>query len=1064
MPSEDIHAVVARWRRNVKGKFRGIASFEERADLRFNAIKDRIYKRRVTVDQWEIRQARYRGWGDYQFVDADWRPIRVGATWGGDDMSAFFRQRIVVPPEMEGEKIALHLFLGGDSLLKVNGVPHHGMDIFRSEVLLRAHAKAGEILDIEVESYMNYGGSSPRENELLASELVAIDGEIRDAYWDLWCAAKMLSIPEMDAPLKDFIEFNLWEAMKLIPLREADGNRFRDAVLQSRRMVRDTIYASDRFKKAGIMDLVGHSHLDVVFMWPYKEFIRKIGRTHATMLRLMDEYPEFRFCQSQAKIYADLKRYYPDLFAQIQRRVAEGRWDIVGALWVEPDCNLISGESFVRQILHGQRFFKENFGRVSRACWQPDVFGVTWALPQILARAGIRYFVTNKMVPWNDTNPWTLNTFWWEGFDGSRVLGIVPPGHFMGTVDPDVIDRQWRGFADKDTVGETLHVYGWGDGGGGVDPEMVESALRYRNFPGLPAMRFSGPEEAFDSIAAKARNARLPVLRDEIYLEAHRGTYTHKGRIKKLNRRAELLFREAEMLAALAWARGAPYPSDALNAGWEDLLTTQFHDALPGTHVPAAYADILKDYERIFGIGEKVRSDALSALAPSTAQAAAPAAAAASLCLFNSLLAPRGGYATAPAAVVSDRAVTDLTGHPLPQQDIERLDGTRARLFRLPMPVPSVGFARLGLRPRAARPAPAASCPTSGPDWLENEFLSARFNADGELVSLYDKQHHREVLPPNEPGNRFLLFEDTPGKYDAWDIVETYQDHPIDISGNATLTHDETGPLRASLRLEKRFGGSRLVQRIGLAAGERQLTFETQVDWVERQRLLKVAFPVDIVSAFATYDISFGNMPRPTHANTSYDRAKFEVPAHQWMDLSQTDYGVSLLNDCKYGCDARGRTMRLTLLKGSIHPDPNADVETHHFTYALYPHAGDWRRADTIGVAMALNHPLLVGLAAADPHGPAPTDEAHGALLACGAPNVTLEAIKRSEDGRELILRLVERHGATTRSELVFDRPVRKAWSCNLMEENERDLAVEGARVPLFCRPHEIVTLRLALA
>jgi alpha-mannosidase len=1016
------------------------------------------------VDQWEIRQVRYRGWNDYEFVDADWRPIRVGATWGGPDMSAFFRQRIVVPPEMDGEKIALHLFLGGDSLLKVNGVSHHGMDIFRSEVILRSRAQAGEVLDIEVESYMNFGGSSPRENELLASELVAIDEEIRTAYWDLWCAAKMLSVPELDGSLKEFIEFNLWEAMKVIPLRETDAARFRDAVLQARRMVRETLYASDRFKKDGLMDLIGHSHLDVVFMWPYKEFIRKIGRTHATMLRLMDEYPEFRFCQSQAKIYADLKRYYPDLFAQIQRRVAEGRWDIVGALWVEPDCNLISGESFVRQILHGQRFFKENFGRVSRTCWQPDVFGVTWALPQILARAGIRYFVTNKMVPWNDTNPWTMNTFWWEGFDGSRVLGIVPPGHFMGTVDPDVIDRQWRGFADKDTIGETLHVYGWGDGGGGVDPEMVESAMRYRDFPGLPTMRFAGPEEAFDSIAAKAQNVRLPVLRDEIYLEAHRGTYTHKGRLKKLNRRAELLYREAELLAALAWSRGATYPTDALNAGWEDLLTSQFHDSLPGTHVPAAYADIQKDYERIFAIGDKVRSDALAALTPATAQDTAHAVAARSLLLFNSLLAPRDGYATVDAALIADHHVTDAAGHPLPQQDIERLDGTRARLVRLPQAVPAVGFAEVGLRSGPPKGAPQAGFVTGGPDWLENEFLSARFNANGELISLYDKEHHCVVLPPNEPANRFQLFEDTPGKYDAWDIVETYQDHPIDISGNATLTQDETGPLRYSLRLEKRFGGSHLVQRIGLAAGERQLSFETRVEWVERQRLLKVAFPVDIVAAFATYDISFGNMPRPTHANTSYDRAKFEVPAHQWMDLSQTDYGVSVLNDCKYGCDVHGHTLRLTLLKGSIHPDPSADMETHHFTYALYPHAGDWRRANTIGAAMALNHPLLASPVAHGPAAAAGTRGIQGSLVACAAQHLTLDAMKRSEDGQDLIVRLVERHGSSARTELVFDRPVRRAWSCNLMEENESELPVNGTRVPFRCRPHEIMTLRLAFA
>lgn len=344
MSSEaDINAVVARWRRNVKGKFRGIASFEERAELRFNAIKDKVYKQRVVVDAWEIRQARYRGWKDYEFVDADWRPIRVGESWGGEDMSAFFRQKITVPESYDGEKIALHIFVGGDSLMKVNGVPYHGMDIFRSEVVLSPAAKGGEVFDIELESYMNFGGSSPKDNEILASELVAIDTEVSDAYWDLWCAAKVLSIPDIDDKLKEFVETHLWEAMKVVPLQGSSDAEFRAAVLEAQRMVRETIYSTDRFKGEGLMDLVGHSHLDVVFMWPYKEFIRKVGRTHATMLRLMDQYPEFHFCQSQAKIYADMKEYYPELFEQVKARIAEGRWEPIGAFWVEPDCNLISG-------------------------------------------------------------------------------------------------------------------------------------------------------------------------------------------------------------------------------------------------------------------------------------------------------------------------------------------------------------------------------------------------------------------------------------------------------------------------------------------------------------------------------------------------------------------------------------------------------------------------------------------------------------------------------------------------------------------------------------------------
>jgi alpha-mannosidase len=1039
MSMEDVNAVIRRWRTNGKLKFRGIASFEERAQLRFDALKARAYAKRIRVDNWLLRQARYLSPGEYQFLDKTWRPIKVGETWGGEDTTGFFKQRIRIPREFAGQKVALQIFLGGDSLVTVNGVPWHGMDIFRNEFLLTGSAKPGQVFDLQIESYMNFQGVSAKTNELLASDLVAIDQPLHDAYWDLWCVAKLLQIPNLDAKLAEFVEHHLWEAMKLIPLQGATDAEFRAAALEAQRRVRAEVYGSNRFKGDGLMHLVGHSHLDVVYMWPYKEFVRKVGRTHATMLRLMEEYPQFKFVQSQAKIYADMKQYFPALFRQVKRRVAEGRWEPIGAFWLEPDCNLISGESFVRQILHGQRFLKENFGFTSQTCWQPDVFGLSWAMPQILHRAGIRYFLTNKMVAWNDTNPWNLNTFWWEGFDGSRILGIVPPGHFIGTVDPDHIDKQWRNFSDKTEIGETLHIYGWGDGGGGVDPEMLESAKRYADLPGLVRLKFSTAEEAFASIARKAVRAKhLPVLRDEIYLEEHRGTYTHRARLKKLNRRAELLYREAELLAALAWTKTGKYPENLLDAGWKDLLNAQFHDALPGTHVNKVYPELLADYDRLNAAGNQIRTDAIRTLAGKEGND--------TLVVFNSMLFERADYASVPETLVKGRAIAGT-----PQQTVTDLTGDKRRLFRLPATQP-VGFRVLKFGAAAKKPGV-----TIAGNSLENEFLRAKFNADSELVSLLDKEHKREVLVPGQVANQFQLFEDTPGKYDAWDIIESYMDHPLNIAGNATLRVDERGPVRASFRLEKKIGGSKLVQRISLCAGSRRLEFETQVDWVERQRLLKVAFPVDINASFATYDIAYGNMPRPTHRNTSYDRAKFEVPAHQWMDLSQTDYGVAVLNDCKYGCDVLGKVMRLTLLKGSIHPDPRADMETHHFTYALYPHTGDWRIGNVIAEAMALNHPVLV-----QPASSKSVKVIDGeSLFTCSAPNLTLEAVKRSEDGESLIIRLVERHNAATTAELIFPRPIKSAWSCNLMEKKEEQLAVEGCRVKFTAKPYEIVTLRV---
>jgi len=1046
----DINAVMDRWRVGVKRKQRGIASFAERVDQRMAVVQAHVQPDRVRLDDWEIREAYHRGVGEYEYIDKDWRPMQLGDPWGAEGTSAFFRRRAEMPKAFAGKKVMLRVYVGGDSLLSVNGKPYHGIDPFHNEAVLTKQARGDETWEFVIESYVAWHAEKRYPFTFALAELATVDEEVEAAYWDLRAVVKALEIESIDAKLATFLSDRLWEALKGVPLQAADGETTRRGILAAGARVRETVYASDRFQGEGLMHLVGHSHLDIVFMWPYREYVRKVGRTHTTMLRLMEQYPEFQFCQSQAKIYADMKRYWPDVYAEVKRRIAEGRWEPIGAFWVEPDCNVISGESFVRQVLYGQKFFEREFGFRSRSCWQPDVFGLSWAMPQILARSGLKYFFTNKMAIWNDTNPWTKHTFWWEGMDGSRVLGIVPPGHFIGTVDPDIMDRQWRTFSDKESVGETLHVYGWGDGGGGPDAEEIECGRRYRDFPGLVRTMFSSAEGAFDRIHAKAVTSdALPVIRDELYLEAHRGTYTNKARLKQTNRRLEFLYRGAELEAALAWLRGADYPGDRIQEGWEALLTTQFHDALPGTHVPEVTEDMMRDYARIREIGEHVRDEALGMLVGPCAKGSDV------LVALNGLLHGRSDWLAVPAEALGGRAVADADGRPLPQQAVTDLDGAEKVLVGVPE-VPPVGYRTLRVV-AGAKPAKVDSALKATGRTLENGLLKATFNTDGELVSLYDKEHDREVLAAGEVGNRFQMYEDTPGHYEAWDIAATYADHEVDISGGGTLRVDEEGPVRASLLLEKPCAESTIRQRIALCAGLRQLVFETEIEWVERQRLLKVAFPVEVRALEATYDIAFGNMARPTHRNTSYDAAKFEVPAHHWMDLSQTDYGVSLMNDSKYGHEAYGKVMRLTLLKGATYPDPQADVETHHFTYVLYPHAGGWREAETNERALELNCPCL-----ARSVGDAPGEAAHS-FITCDAPGLTLEAVKRAEDGKGLIVRLVERRGGRSRGRLGLDRPVRQAWSTNLMEENERELALEGGQVALDAGPYEIVTVRVVV-
>jgi alpha-mannosidase len=1046
---ESINEVMDEWRDVIKNKKRLIFSFEERAQIRLNTIKDQIYSRSLSLGDWSIREGYYRDIGLYEFLDQDWRVINPGDPWGGEDVTAFFKRQVDIPKEWKGEKIYLRFYVGGDSLLSINGTPYHGLDPFRNEILLTDHAEGGESFFIEVESYVNWHSDEATNKRFHIAEIATLDKEIYNAYWDFWCAYKLLWIKDLTTEMREYLETHLWDALKQVPPKAEEESDFKTRLLSAQNLLIQKIYTSELFKVPGHIHLVGHSHLDLVFMWTYREFIRKVGRTHATMLRLMEQYPEFRFCQSQAKTYQEMKIHHPHIYQQVKQRIEEERWEVIGGFWVEPDCNLISGESFVRQILHGQKFFQQEFGLRSRTCWQPDVFGMSASMPQILKRSGIEYVMTTKMFIWNDTNPWRKNTFWWEGIDGSRILTVVTPSHFIGMVDPDHLHDHWYDFSDRETIGESMYCFGWGDGGGGVDVEMLESARRYQHIMGLPQLKQSGAEEALTSIRAKAEEQTIPIWRDELYLEAHRGTATNKGILKKLNRQGEFLIRETELGATIAWLNGASYPTQELNDVWEILLTTQFHDSLPGTHINEVLGDLLKELEqfrsRASGLHHQAFTHIFRMEDSSTPE---------TLTVFNSFLHPRESVILLPKEDLGGKLPQTDEGIPLPNQNITGLDGKAYSMISIPE-VPGVGY-RSFLLGQNTDDQPQNSVQANETS-LENDLIRVTFNQHGEIISLLDKELKREVIVQGECGNRFQLYEDIPGKYDAWDIVASYTEHEINISGNSTMMVDENGPLRASLRLEKTFLNSRIIQRISLYANSRQLVFETIVDWAERQKLLKVGFPLEINTTYATYDIAYGNLQRPTHRNTSYDAAKFEVPAHKWMDVSQGDYGVSLLNDCKYGHEANGKNIRLSLLKGSVYPDEHADLGQHQFTYVLYPHPGSWEQAGTIQQALNLNHPLLAqantDLSRAKSH----------SFLSCKAENITLEAFKQAEDENGVILRLVERHNTSGTATLVFDRVIEKAWVCDLMENSESEIQSNGKQLSFKVAPFEIVTLRVCL-
>lgn len=817
-------------------------------------------------------------------------------------------------------------------------------------------------------------------------------------------------------------------------------------LLEGRRLLRERIYDNPCHSVDGVLDLIGHSHLDLVFLWDYAEFVRKAGRTHATMLRLLEQYPDFIFSQSQPVMYEELRINYPDLFRQIQQRVIEGRWEPLGAMWCEPDCNLISGESFVRQIQTGVTYFEKYFGVTPKTCWLPDVFGNAFTMPQILKKSGIEFFVTHKMNIWNDTNPWKDNAFWWEGPDGSRIFATVPPTHFIGTMEPDSLRAHWNRFSEKETIGESLYCYGWGDGGGGVDTEMLEYAKRLSKFPGLPRTRAIKVEDALQSMCDRAHS--LTVWKDELYLEAHRGVGTTKALLKKYNRKSENLYRAAEMMSVFAGLFGARYPAEELDEGWRRILTAQFHDSLPGTHITPVFVDLCREYDRVFQIGERALDEALAVL--NRTIAGEEKVQGGTFTLWNFLGVSARNIAHYPAA---DVAIHDGDGNRIPSQTVTHSDGTVSTVF-LAQDVPSAGC-----RAYVALPSDEAvqTLPTTQDVTIETDFFIARFDQNGQIESLFDKRYSREITRGGVM-NRFRLFEDRPGKYEAWDIIATYVDHEISLSPGR-IEQIEEGDVCTVVTIRKEILSSVLMQNIYFYKHFDRVDFETKIKWRERRKLLKVEFPVDISARSFISDIAYGTIERSNCRHTPYDKAKFEVSAHNFIDLSEGDYGVSLLNDCKYGHEVDGNRMMLTLLKGPMNPDPVSDIGVHTFTYALYPHAGDYRHADTVTQGLRLNNPLhaqpILGTLAL---GQLPLS-----LVQLSTPNVTLEALKKAQDGDGIIVRICERTGQITKVELRFCVQLQKAYACNLIERNDSVYPVKGNILITELKPFEVQAFRLWL-
>ncbi|HEV2218572.1 MAG TPA: glycoside hydrolase family 38 C-terminal domain-containing protein [Candidatus Dormibacteraeota bacterium] len=800
-------------------------------------------------------------------VRGDFQPFRVGDPWGPAWSTTWFHVRGQVPPELAGRRAAVAIDLGW-----------HLPTGFSCEALAWRDGKP-------------WRGVDPNHH------LLPVEGPEFDFY--LEAAANPMPTLAGAEP-----------AVSMIELRESPDLLFRLNQLEV--VPWPPPVAGDARVDLGVhaVTAVGHAHIDTAWLWPLREARRKCARSWSTQLELMDQHPDFVFACSQPAQYEWVKQSYPDLYRRIEDKVATGQWEPVGAMWVEADCNLPSGEALVRQLLHGKRYFMQEFGCETRILWLPDVFGYPGNLPQLIKESGCDYFLTQKL-SWNDTNKPEHHTFWWEGIDGTRVFTHFPPADtYNGDFSTEQVESSARNFKDAASSNRSLYLFGYGDGGGGPTAEMIESAQSL-DVPMGRAIDF------FDRASAEAHD--LATVRGELYFELHRGTYTSQGRTKWWNRRAQTLLREAEMWSVAA---GGAYPRAELEALWKTLLLNQFHDILPGSSIDWVYEEAERDLEAVSRRAEALAFEA--------------------------------------GAV--------------------------------------------------ARP------PLDGDGSLENEHLRVELGADGVVTSIWDKEAGREGL--SGPGNVLELHDDNPRKWDAWDVDIEHRDS-FSVVG-------------------RRFGASTVTQRISLHG--RVLRFATDVEWRERHKMLKVAFPISVSASEATYEVQFGHVRRPTHMNTPEARAMFEVCAQRWADLGDGNYGVALLNDSKHGYDIHDSVMRLSLLRAPTHPDPNADQGLHRFTYALMPHQGDFRNAGVIEAAEELNSVF----------GPPP------GLLSLDTTQVRVEAIKRAEDSDAVIVRLYEAWGRPCRARITTTVPARRVTLCDLLEREREETSLE-----LDFRPFQVVTLKL---
>lgn len=927
---------------------------EEYIELRYIKLKRYVYDEMREISPVYIREARQTSEMQYEFYDDEYRELKAGDLYYTPDGSAFIKCEAVIPEELKDREVYLYTKTSSEMTVKVNGKYAGGVDPNRQRILISPYAENGRC-EIEILGYNRSKPDDERNPETLAVRgcrqtfegifLATVNEDIQNLCYDcelLW------DIIDSEAFNEEYREFVIRELNSALNLIDFDDIRNED-VKKAISYIQEKIYADKTFKGNGRVALISHSHLDLAYYWRRIHTVQKNLRTVLIQLRLMDKYPEFTYAHTQANTYEALEKYYPEVFAELKERIKEGRFEPVGAMYVEPDCNIPNAESLIRQCLYGQHYFRDKFGITVDSCWLPDVFGNSWILPQILKKSKVDYFVSNKMSTWNDTNRFPHNNFIWRGIDGTDIYACVPPTHFISWNEPSQVTENWEAFQDKHTDTETLQMFGYGDGGSGATEEMIELMRRFRKLSVMPETRHITAKEFLHSNFNSEH--KFDVWDGELYLEMHRGTFTTKSNLKKYNRSLENKFRTAELLSVYRKSLGIAYPDEKLRELYKKMLVNQFHDILPGSHITPVYRDAMDDYreidkalDEIIGCGEK---------------------------LFNTLNFSRNG--------------------------VEFIPDENGRIIRSGK---KGMFAKVEFAPLSEGKVEDVDTDTS---WFsfDGEKCSTPlydiiFAEDGSIISLFDKKLSREWVKGDF--NKLKMYDDRPGNYDAWDILPDYTDREVEISLDKALALLSVDGECAQLEVTHRTDKSEWKRIIRVFRQDKGIEVENIVDWHEKHKLVKAEFNCNILTRNVICDTSAGFVSREMHRNTSWQAARFECCHHKWFDLSETGGGIAVINEGKYGIGITDKGVSLSLLRATMRPDPTSDEGEHNFCYKILPHAGSFIEAQINRKAHIYNAPLIK------------TDIEKITMPDFG--DLYLQSVKKAEKSDMTVYRLSEQNGA----------------------------------------------------